>query len=111
MSEWDFNRRWRSVLWMLIGIGVVLFIAVAWDWTRWRYDKDEGVTQWQKDAETRLDTDGDGRVDEVSLPMKGSNVFLIKRDNDADGVLDLQYILRNGIAENLQPIKEPVPTQ
>jgi len=109
MSEWDFKRRWRAVLWMLIGIGLLIFAVVVWDWTRWRYDRDEGVTRWQKKNEARLDTDGDGRIDEVSVQLPGSNLFLIKRDNDGDGVLELQYLLRNGIAEELKSIQEPVP--
>jgi len=109
MSDWDFNRRWRLILWLMIGVGLVLFFLVAWDLVRWRQQKDEGVTQWQRGKETRLDSNGDGKIDEVSVRLQGSNEFLIKRDNNGDGVLDLQYVLRNGIAVELTPISEPAP--
>jgi hypothetical protein len=111
MSEWDFNRRWRTVLWLLIGTGLVLFFAVVWDQVRWRRASDEGVIRWQRGTETRLDSNGDGRVDEISFPLRGTNEFLVKRDTDGDGMLDLQYKLRHGIAVDLEPISEPVPRQ
>ncbi len=111
MSEWDFNRRWRFVLWSMVGIALVLFFFGVWDQMRWRRRSGDGMIKWQRGEETRVDSNGDGRVDEVSVRLPGTNEFAVKRDTDGDGTLDLQYVLRDGIAVELKPISEPVPRQ
>jgi hypothetical protein len=109
MLAWDFNRRWRTILWLLVGIGMVLFVLMAWDGARWRrIDSESGAAVWQRGTVTHTDENHDGVIDEVSR-RTGENSWLIQRDSDADGVLDLEYKLVNGIATHLRTIKETAP--
>lgn len=111
MSETNFSRRWRTILWLMIGLALLLFTLMSWDVFRWRKKTDDGITQWHRNGIVRLDTNGDGIIDEISTPLSTSNHFEIKRDTDADGVLDLQYELKNGIATGLRKISETAPAQ
>lgn len=108
MSETNFERRWRTVLWLMIGVVMVLLLATIWDYLRWRRAQDGDATEWRRGTEVRRDSDGDGKIDEVRYQMKSSNEFLIKRDTTGDGVLNMRYILRDGIAVEITDIKEAV---
>lgn len=109
MSETNFERRWRTVLWLMIGIVLVLLLGTIWDYLRWRRAQDGDSIEWRRGSEVRKDTDGDGRIDEVRYEVKGStNEFLVKRDTTGDGLLNMRYILRDGIAVEITYINEAV---
>ncbi len=111
MNQSNFSRRWRTIFWLMVGLVLLLFSLLSWDALRWRRKTGDGITQWQRNGVVRLDTNGDGLIDEISLPLRTTNHFLIKRDTDADGLLDLQYELKNGIATGLRKISEEIPSQ
>jgi len=109
MHEWDFNRRWRTILWLMVAIGLLLFTVLVWDSARWRRAESEsGAAVWKRGAITHTDEDRDGVIEEVSHQL-GENHWIVRRDTDGDGVLDLEYDLTNGIATHLRPIKVPAP--
>lgn len=109
MLEWDFNRRWRMILWLMIGIGLLLFAVLAWDTARWRRAESEsGGAVWRRGTVTRVDENRDGVIDEISR-RGGEDHWIVRRDTDGDGVLDLEYDLTNGIATRLRPIRVPAP--
>jgi hypothetical protein len=97
MNISSFSRRWRTVLWLLIGIGLVLLAFLFWETTRWRLvsDNAEGIT-WRRGGTTHLDKNRDGLVDEVRIFMGKPEEFFIRQDLDADGWLDVEFESRQG---------------
>lgn len=111
MLKWDFNRRWRMILWLMVGIGLLLFILLAWDSVRWRRGETEsGGTQWRRGNVIRIDENRDGIIEEISTRLDEKR-WRVRRDTDGDGVLDLEYELTDGIARHLRPILEAAPRQ
>lgn len=109
MLEWDFNRRWRMILWLMVAIGLLLFVLLAWDTSRWRRgEADDGSAVWKRGTITHVDENHDGVIDEVSRQL-GEKEWIVRRDTDGDGILDLEYDLTNGIAVRLRSIKVPAP--
>ena len=108
MSETNFERRWRTVLWLMIGVVLVLLLGTVWDYLRWRRGQDGDAIEWRRGTEVRRDTNGDGRIDEVRYQMEKDNEVLVKRDTNGDGMLNMRYILRDGIAVEITYIKEAV---
>ena len=104
MLKWDCNRRWRMILWLMVGIGLLLFILLAWDSVRWRRGETEsGGTQWRRGNVIRIDENRDGIIEEISTRLDEKR-WRVRRDTDGDGVLDLEYELTDGIARHLRPI-------
>jgi hypothetical protein len=97
------------ILWLMIGIGLLLFAVMAWDAGRWRrIESDAGGAKWRRGEVTRVDENRDGVIDEISRQV-GENHWVVSRDTDGDGWLDLEYDLTNGIATRMRPIKVPAP--
>jgi hypothetical protein len=72
--------------------------------SQWPYRK------WHHAGVTHIDTNGDGRVDEVSETDPRTGRTSVRRDTDQDGWLDVSYELGPlGIAMNLRRIREQAP--
>lgn len=110
MNQANFSRRWRTILWLLIGCGLLLTLLAAWDQTRWRYlGREEGAHRWKRGHEIHFDTNGDGAVDEVVIRVGGPRFTRHRRDTNGDGWLDLEYDIRDGLAHGVRNIRLRAP--
>ncbi|MBG89735.1 MAG: hypothetical protein CMO80_22940 [Verrucomicrobiales bacterium] len=110
MSTSSFSRRWRFIFWLLFGLGLVILGFVLWDASRWRLISDDGDgLRWQRRNTTHWDKDRDGRADEISIWLGRPEQFLIQRDLDDDGWLDVEFESRSNIWNQVVKIHTRAP--
>ena len=99
------RTRW---LWLVNALLLVITLVLGAQ-LRWRKisDTPEGIV-WQRGHTTHTDRNRDGVVDEEAVVLPNGEI-VIRRDTDLDGWFDVRYVLRRGVAVNLETIHERAP--
>jgi hypothetical protein len=110
MNISSFSRRWRTILWLLIGFVLVLLAFLVWETTRWRLSSDdaEGI-RWRRGGTTHWDKNRDGLTDEIRIYTGKPDEFFIRQDLDADGWLDVEFESSKGIWGTPSNIRQRAP--